>query len=200
MMLDLVPAGQHGPQGWTRALLLLGAGTMTAAWLALWVALFGLAAGIPVLLPGPLQELAVLGGALVAWRLVVSPLGQRWVRTLFTVATLLAAVLAVWALYYHAWVPLDPRWIANMLHVARGVTGAVLWANLHLLFWLSLVPFATAWMGENHFASVPTALYGAVQLMAGVAMAAYSWSWFATAGDRPSRADSERRWLVSIVA
>jgi uncharacterized membrane protein len=45
----------------------------------------------------------------------------------------------------------------------------MLWANLHLLFWLSLFPFATAWMGENHFAAVPTALYGAVLLMAAVA-------------------------------
>jgi uncharacterized membrane protein len=54
----------------------------------------------------------------------------------------------------------------HMLHVTRRVTGAILWANLHLLFWLSLVPFVTAWMGENHFASVPTALYGGVLLMA----------------------------------
>jgi uncharacterized membrane protein len=56
-----------------------------------------------------------------------------------------------------------------MLHVTHRVTGAILWANLHLLFWLSLVPFATAWMGENHFASGPTALYGAVLLMAAIA-------------------------------
>lgn len=57
----------------------------------------------------------------------------------------------------------------HMLHATERVSGAILWANLHLLFWLSLFPFATAWMGENHFASVPTALYGAVLLMAGVA-------------------------------
>jgi uncharacterized membrane protein len=49
------------------------------------------------------------------------------------------------------------------------VTGPVLWANLHLLFWLSLVPFTTGWMGENHFAALPTALYGAVLLMAAIA-------------------------------
>ena len=49
------------------------------------------------------------------------------------------------------------------------VNGAILWANLHLLFWLSLVPFVTAWMGENHFASAPTALYGVVLLMAAIA-------------------------------
>jgi uncharacterized membrane protein len=57
----------------------------------------------------------------------------------------------------------------HMLHTVRRVTGPILWANLHLLFWLSLVPFTTAWMGENHFAAAPTALYGGVLLMAGVA-------------------------------
>ena len=57
----------------------------------------------------------------------------------------------------------------HMLHVTRHVTGGILWANLHLLFWLSLVPFITAWMGENHFAPVPTAVYGVVMLAAAIA-------------------------------
>jgi uncharacterized membrane protein len=57
----------------------------------------------------------------------------------------------------------------HMLHVTHQVTGSILWANLHLLFWLSLVPFTTAWMGENHFAALPTALYGVILLMAAVA-------------------------------
>ena len=57
----------------------------------------------------------------------------------------------------------------HMLHLARGVSGGVLWANLHLLFWLSLLPFATGWMGEHHFAAVPSALYGVVLLMAALA-------------------------------
>jgi uncharacterized membrane protein len=57
----------------------------------------------------------------------------------------------------------------HMLHATSRVTGAMLWANLHLLFWLSLFPFATAWMGENHFAPAPSALYGVVLLMASVA-------------------------------
>jgi len=57
----------------------------------------------------------------------------------------------------------------HMLYAVERVNGAVLWANLHLLFWLSLVPFVTAWMGENHFAPLPTAMYGVVLLMAGVA-------------------------------
>ncbi|NOK07970.1 TMEM175 family protein [Corallococcus exercitus] len=53
----------------------------------------------------------------------------------------------------------------HLLHTISHVTGGVLWANLHLLFWLSLVPFTTGWMGENHFSSVPLALYGFVLLM-----------------------------------
>ena len=57
----------------------------------------------------------------------------------------------------------------HLLHTARHVTGGILWANLHLLFWLSLVPFVTAWMGENHFEQEPVALYGVVMLMSGVA-------------------------------
>jgi uncharacterized membrane protein len=57
----------------------------------------------------------------------------------------------------------------HMLHAGTTVTGAVLWANLHLLFWLSLFPFATGWMGENHFTTAPTALYGVVLLMAAIA-------------------------------
>ncbi len=56
-----------------------------------------------------------------------------------------------------------------MLHAVKRISGGVLWANLHLLFWLSLFPFVTGWMGENHFAQLPTALYGAVLLMAAVA-------------------------------
>ena len=57
----------------------------------------------------------------------------------------------------------------HMLHTTKVVSGGILWANLHLLFWLSLVPFVTGWMGENHFSSWPTALYGVVLLMAAVA-------------------------------
>ncbi len=56
-----------------------------------------------------------------------------------------------------------------MLQTTESVSGGILWANLHLLFWLSLFPISTAWMGENHFAAVPTALYGFVLLMASIA-------------------------------
>src|SRR5258708_28869644 len=57
----------------------------------------------------------------------------------------------------------------HMLHASRYVNGPVLWANLHLLFWLSLVPFVTGWMGDNHFAALPTAVYGGVLFMSGIA-------------------------------
>ena len=57
----------------------------------------------------------------------------------------------------------------HLMHTVERVSASILWANMHLLFWLSLVPFATAWMGESHFTSIPTALYGFILLMAGFA-------------------------------
>lgn len=57
----------------------------------------------------------------------------------------------------------------HMMHTVKRVSGSILWANLHLLFWLSLIPFATAWMGESHFAAVPMMLYGGMLLMAAIA-------------------------------
>ena len=57
----------------------------------------------------------------------------------------------------------------HMLHTTARVTGGILWANVHLLFWLSLIPFATGWMGENHFGELPSAIYGVVLLMAAIA-------------------------------
>ncbi|MBG42646.1 MAG: hypothetical protein CL530_01635 [Aequorivita sp.] len=57
----------------------------------------------------------------------------------------------------------------HMMHTVKKVSGGVLWANLHLLFWLSLIPFVTGWMGENHFAELPVALYGVVLLLAAIA-------------------------------
>jgi uncharacterized membrane protein len=57
----------------------------------------------------------------------------------------------------------------HLLHTARQVNGTILWANMHLLFWLSLIPFATGWMGENHIARLPTALYGVALLMPAIA-------------------------------
>src|SRR5471032_1630289 len=57
----------------------------------------------------------------------------------------------------------------HMLHAVQKINGSVLWANLHLLFWLSLIPFATGWMGQNHFAPLPVALYGAMLFLSAVA-------------------------------
>ena len=63
----------------------------------------------------------------------------------------------------------------HMFQLVQRVDGTVLWANLHLLFWLSLVPFVTGWMGENHFAPLPTAVYGGVLLLSGVAYTILLW-------------------------
>jgi len=57
----------------------------------------------------------------------------------------------------------------HMLHTTKVISGSILWANLHLLFWLSLIPFATGWMGENHFSAQPTQLYGIILLLASIA-------------------------------
>jgi uncharacterized membrane protein len=57
----------------------------------------------------------------------------------------------------------------HLFHVCERISGSIMWANLHLLFWLSLIPFVTGWMGENHFAPLPTAVYGAVLLLAAIA-------------------------------
>ena len=83
----------------------------------------------------------------------------------------LRPVLPVFLSYVLSFVYVGIYWNNHhhMLHVTSHVTGPILWANLHLLFWLSLFPFATAWLGQNHFAVVPSALYGAVLLMAAIA-------------------------------
>jgi uncharacterized membrane protein len=91
------------------------------------------------------------------------PHGMDWNSVQPTVFTLL--------LYLMSFVYLGIYWTNHhhMFHATEHVNGAVLWANLHLLFWLSLVPFVTSWMGENHFAPLPTAIYGAVLLAAAIA-------------------------------
>jgi uncharacterized membrane protein len=86
-------------------------------------------------------------------------------------AEALKPLLPVFLSYVLSFVYLGIYWNNHhhLLYTVRTVTGPILWANLHLLFWLSLVPFATGWMGENHFGSTPAALYGIVLLMAAVA-------------------------------
>ncbi len=91
------------------------------------------------------------------------PHGDRWEDLIPLLPVFLSYVLSFlyvgiyWNNHHH------------MLHTCTVATGGMLWANLHLLFWLSLFPFTTAWMGENHFTAVPTALYGMVLLMAAIA-------------------------------
>jgi uncharacterized membrane protein len=83
----------------------------------------------------------------------------------------LAPLIPVFLSYVLSFVYVGIYWNNHhhMLHACRRVTGPILWANLHLLFWLSMFPFATGWMGENHFAATPAALYGVVLLMAAIA-------------------------------
>ena len=83
----------------------------------------------------------------------------------------LRPLLPVFLTYVLSFVFLGIYWNNHhhMLHTADRINGKILWANLHLLFWLSLVPFVTGWMGANHFARVPTAAYGVVLLMAAIA-------------------------------
>jgi uncharacterized membrane protein len=88
----------------------------------------------------------------------------------------------------------------HMMHAADHVTGGILWANLHLLFWLSLVPFVTGWMSENHFAALPTALYGGVLLMASIAYYVLSQALIAVhgKGSKLGRSvGSDRKGMVS---
>ena len=83
----------------------------------------------------------------------------------------LTQVLPVFLSYVLSFVYVGIYWNNHhhLLHTVKNVSGGILWANLHLLFWLSLIPFTTAWMGENHFARAPMALYGVVLLLSGAA-------------------------------
>src|SRR5262252_1505613 len=83
----------------------------------------------------------------------------------------LKPILPVFLSYVLSFIYIGIYWSNHhhLLHATRRVSGGILWANLHLLFWLSLVPFVTGWMGENHFAALPAALYGLVLLLAAVA-------------------------------
>jgi uncharacterized membrane protein len=88
-----------------------------------------------------------------------------------TALTDLKPMLPIFLSYVLSFIYLGIYWNNHhhMFHTAKHVTGGILWANLHLLFWLSLFPFTTGWMGENHLAPTPTAVYGFVLLMAAIA-------------------------------
>ena len=110
---------------------------------------------------------------------------------------------------WHALVPLLPRFLTyvlsyvflgiywanhhHMFHATERITGGVLWANLHLLFWLSLIPFVTGWMGENHYEALPTAAYGVVLLFAAVAYTVLQNIIIAAAGPKSKLAQAVRR-------
>ncbi len=83
----------------------------------------------------------------------------------------LRPLLPVFLTYVLSYVFLGIYWVNHhhLLHATARVNGRILWANLHLLFWLSLVPFVTGWMGENHFEALPTAAYGVVMILSGIA-------------------------------
>ena len=116
----------------------------------------------------------------------------------------LQPVLPVFMSYVLSFVYIGIYWNNHhhMLHAVHKVSGPVLWANLHLLFWLSLVPFATGWMGENHFTALPTALYGAVLLMAGVAYKTLQELIIASQGPESllkKAVGSDRKGIISVV-
>jgi uncharacterized membrane protein len=91
----------------------------------------------------------------------------------------------------------------HLLHTTHAVTGRVIWANLHLLFWLSIVPFGTAWMGENQFAAIPVAVYGAMLIMPAIAFAFLVRAIIAVPGQPPALAEAigrDAKGYGSIVA
>lgn len=90
----------------------------------------------------------------------------------------------------------------HMLHASKNVNGAVLWANVHLLFWLSLLPFVTGWMGKNHFTLLPVALYGFILFMAGLAYYILSLSLIKLHGKKSTLAlaiGKDRKGLLSVL-
>jgi uncharacterized membrane protein len=91
------------------------------------------------------------------------PKGDDWAA----LATLFPALMS----YILSFIYVGMYWNNHhhMMHLVNKINGAILWANLHLLFWISMFPFVTGWMGENHFSGLPSAVYGFVLMMAGVA-------------------------------
>jgi uncharacterized membrane protein len=125
-----------------------------------------------------------------------APQGASWAALGQLVPSLLSYVLSFvflgiyWTNHHH------------LLQLTERVTGGVLWANLHLLFWLSLIPFATAWMGQNHYAAVPTAVYGIVLVLAAVAYETLQYTIIRAQGadSQLSRAiGSDRKGKISLV-
>jgi uncharacterized membrane protein len=115
------------------------------------------------------ERLNAFSDGVIAILLTIMVLELRVPHT--TDVTALRELLPVFLTYLLSFILIGIYWSNHhhMLFLTDRITGGILWANLHLLFWLSLMPFVTGWMGENHFAPIPTALYGVVLLFAGVA-------------------------------
>ena len=115
----------------------------------------------------------------------------------------LAPLLPVFLSYVLSFVNVGIYWNNHhhLLHTVKHVSGGILWANLHLLFWLSLMPFATGWMGENHFASLPVALYAFDLMMCAIAFTALQYCIIATHGHDSTLAHAigrDRKGKVSL--
>jgi uncharacterized membrane protein len=116
----------------------------------------------------------------------------------------LAPLLPVFFSYLLSFIYVGIYWNNHhhMLHAVAQVDGRILWANLHLLFWLSLIPFVTGWVGENHFESVPVAMYGVVLMMCGLAYALLARALIAHHGKQSPLAlalGKDRKGVASVV-
>ncbi len=116
----------------------------------------------------------------------------------------LATTLPVFLSYVLSFIYVGIYWNNHhhLLHMTEEVNGPIMWANMHLLFWQSLVPFATAWMGENHFAAIPTALYGFILLISAIAYFILQQAIIAKQGRHCPLADAvgrDRKGKLSIV-
>jgi uncharacterized membrane protein len=125
-----------------------------------------------------------------------TPHGTTW--------SALVPVLPSFLTYVLSFIYLGIYWTNHhhMIHATERISGGVLWANLHLLFWLSLVPFTTGWMGENHNAPLPTAVYGVVLVFAAIAYTILQTTIIAVQGPRSKLAlavGSDRKGKISIV-
>ncbi|HEY6089169.1 MAG TPA: TMEM175 family protein [Gemmatimonadaceae bacterium] len=118
--------------------------------------------------------------------------------------TALSPLLPVFLTYVLSFIVISIYWNNHhhMLYLTDRITGAILWANLHLLFWLSLMPFVTGWMGENHFAPLPTALYGVVLTMAGVAYYILSQTIIRSQGEHSklkAAVGADKKGVISVI-
>ena len=120
-----------------------------------------------------------------------------------TTLTGLRPLLPVFGSYIMRFIFIGIYWSNHhhLLHVTEHIDGRALWANLHLLFWLSLVPFVTAWMGENHFSEWPVALYGCVLLLSAIAYTILVWTLLAAPGNAllASALGSDFKGKISMV-